>query len=100
MAVIIPGKTKCRRCGEILNSMSDSVGFPAFIPAGHLFAPYSDSAFHRSCFMAWDEHDEFQRLYDEYLRVWDSRPQELSYKDAENWGKSAFARVFAKSDEK
>jgi hypothetical protein len=98
MANIILGKSNCSLCGEILNSTADAVGFPAFLPAGHALAPYSDAAFHRNCFIAWDEHDEFQRLYDEYLRVWSSRPQDLSYKHAEKWGKSAFARVFEKRD--
>jgi hypothetical protein len=96
MAMIIPGRTKCCRCGKSIDSSSAGIGFPAFIPAGHVFSSYSDSAFHRNCYDAWEEHADFQQLYDEYKRVWESRPFGLSLEEIEAWGKSAFRSVFEK----
>jgi hypothetical protein len=96
MAMIVAGRTKCCWCGKLIEESSQGIGFPAFVPAGHLFSSYSDSAFHRDCFLKWEDHDEFQRLYDEYRRVWESRPLGLSLEEIEAWGKSAFLQVFEK----
>ncbi len=96
MAMIIAGRTKCCRCGKLIETAADGIGFPAFVPTGHIFSSYSDSAFHRKCYDGWEDHEEFQRLYDEYRAVWDSRPQGLSFEEIEAWGKAAFRNVFEK----
>jgi hypothetical protein len=95
MAQLIPGKTTCPLCGQGITSLADAVGFPAFIPRGHEFERFSDCAFHRRCFSTWPERDRFQNLYDDYERVWRSRPQGLSLEEIEEWGKKAFEQVFA-----
>ena len=93
MALIIAGKTKCVICGKVLDPSDEVIGFPAFIPPGHEFSGYSDSAFHPTCFQLWSDHDRFQQLYDNYRKVWDSRPSDLSFAEAEEWGKHAFDDV-------
>ena len=94
MAQLILGKTTCVLCGQGIASSTDAVGFPAFIPRGHEFEQFSDCAFHRHCFSSWAERDRFQKLYDEYERVWRARPQGLSFDEIEEWGKKAFEQVF------
>ena len=95
MALLIPGKTPCAICGKTIAEGADAVGFPAFIPPGHEFEQYSDCAFHRTCYLNWDEHERFQKLFDEYERIWKSRPKGLSFEDMEKWGKTAFGQLFA-----
>ena len=96
MAQIIPGKTNCCICGEPIASATDAIGFPAFVPYGHEFERYSDCAFHYGCFMSWDKHERFQKLYDDYKRIWGSRPKELTLEEFEAWGKAAFDELFAR----
>jgi hypothetical protein len=95
MAHLIPGKTPCAICGDAIAAAADAVGFPAFIPRGHEFERYSDCAFHRDCYLGWDEHDRFQKLFDEYECIWKSRPKGLSFEEIEVWGKTAFEHLFA-----
>jgi hypothetical protein len=95
MAHLIPGKTVCAICGKSIAGGADSIGFPAFIPRGHEFEQYSECAFHRTCYLDWDEHQRFQRLFDEYERIWKSRPIGLSFEEMEKWGKTAFEQLFA-----
>ena len=94
MAAFIAGKTKCTICQQVIGSSEEPVAFPAFIPQGHEFAAFSDAVFHKSCFLAWEDHDRFQSLFENYQRVWESRPSGLSFSEIEQWGKRAFAEVF------
>jgi hypothetical protein len=94
MALVVSGSTRCKLCNDPLLQSSDVVAFPAFIPSGHPFHPFSDAAFHKTCFAAWEHHEALQRLFDEYQSVWNSRPRNLSYFEMEEWGKQAFKRVF------
>jgi hypothetical protein len=81
--------------GRAWGRFTEAIGFPAFIPRGHEFEQYSDCAFHRDCYLKWDDHDRFQQLYDDYDRVWKSRPKDLTFDEIETWGKAAFERVFS-----
>jgi len=96
MAVIVPNKTKCVICGDVIISAKDAVAFPAFIPCGHKFSQFSDSVFHADCFSSWSERETFQSLYDTYRKIWDTRPSNLeSLEDIEAWGRNAFDDLFA-----
>ena len=94
MAIFIEGKSICVRCGKTIESSAEVVGFPAFVPKNHEFSDFSDAAFHKECFLAWKDHEQFQSLYSDYERVWKSRPSDLSFEEIEEWGKQAFAQVF------
>jgi hypothetical protein len=95
MAILVVGKTKCTICKGIIESLDDAVAFPAFVPEGHEFSEFSDGVFHKHCFLAWEDHDRFQCLYENYERVWKSRPSNLSFEQIEEWGRHAFAEVFS-----
>jgi len=94
MAQIIAGKTTCLLCGNKIHNIDEAIAFPAFVPEGHVFHQFSDGVFHRRCFAAWEHHERFQELYDAYVRVWKSRPSNLSVNELEKWGKSAFDKIF------
>ncbi len=94
MAIFIAGKTSCKICQQIVGSSEEAVAFPAFVPQGHEFTAFSDGVFHENCFRAWEDHERFQTLYENYQRVWSSRPSGLSFKEIEEWGKQAFTEVF------
>lgn len=94
MANVILGKTRCVICRKAIESLQDAIAFPAFVPAGHEFSAFSDGVFHEACFKEWDKHLQFQRLYDEYKRIWESQPKGLSFEEIDAWGKRAFAELF------
>ena len=94
MAQIIPGKSKCILCRKEIGTVNEAVAFPAFVPPGHIFHRFSDGIFHRTCFAKWEDHEAFQQLYDDYERVWKSRPANLSFQEIEAWGQQAFEKVF------
>lgn len=96
MAIVILGKSKCVVCGEIVCEASEANAFPAFIPQGHELSEYSDSVFHRSCFESWEQHEKLASLFDEYQRVWESRPIGIPFDEIEKWGKEAFGKIFEK----
>ncbi len=68
---------------------------PAFVPRGHEFSAFSDGVFHRDCFAKWEEHERFQQLYNDYDRVWKTRPSNLAFEEIEEWGRQAFEKVFS-----
>jgi hypothetical protein len=74
MAIVIPGKSCCVLCGELIATPEIAIAFPAFIPPRHELARFSDQVFHRECYVRWHEHNRFQALYDAYLQIWSSRP--------------------------
>jgi hypothetical protein len=91
MALIFPGKTQCPLCGNSLQQGDDIVSFPAFLPAGHALAIFSDAGFHRSCYENDSRHEEVSRLYQRYRAIWDSRPKDLTrLEEMEAWGREAF----------
>ncbi len=95
MAILIPHKTTCVLCHDVIDSPDDVVAFPAFIPPGHKMSKYSDSIFHGQCFRNWDGGETLQHLYASYCEIWDGRPGNLqSVDEITEWGKTAFASLF------
>lgn len=90
MALVIRGKTPCGICGSSLGAGDEIRAFPAFLPADHPFARFSDGAFHRSCFDGMREAGAVWALYARYRATWDSRPEGLSASEFEAWGREAF----------
>ncbi len=95
MAVFLAGKTNCVLCQKPIVSSSDAIGFPAFIPAGHVLSEFSDSVFHTDCFENWEKRDELTQLHDRYQEIWNARPDDLTFQEMESWGKEAFSDLFA-----
>ena len=95
MAIVFQGKTQCRLCGRSLESKSEAMAFPAFVPKGHFFSSYSDSAYHRECLDKWEHRDAFLSLYAAYRAVWESRPVGLGYEEAALWFQERLEKVFA-----
>ena len=50
MAIIIPGKSECAECGDILQKGEDIVGLPALFSSSHSLYKYSDAGFHKTCY--------------------------------------------------
>ena len=91
MALIFPGKTPCGLCRMPLEASDDVVSFPAFLPATHELAMFSDSAFHRMCYESDSRASEVSALYGRYRAIWDSRPKHLkNLAEIEAWGREAF----------
>lgn len=60
MAIIIPGKTLCPLCDDVITESDEIVGVPHFIAdKNDPLWRYSDAAFHRACFLTWAQHDTF-----------------------------------------
>ena len=93
MALIIRGATPCALCGSVLDSSAEEIiGFPAFLPSTHRLWKYSDAAFHKSCFDAWEDCSELLDVYQRFRDIWATRPMGLtSLKEINEWGKQAFA---------
>jgi hypothetical protein len=68
VALICLGKTECSICDVVLKEGDDFVATTHFIadPADPLW-PFSDSAMHRSCFLAWDLRQSFVQKYNDTL---------------------------------
>lgn len=66
MALIFRGKTKCSLCKEVIGTADEIVATSHFIadPSDSLWQ-YSDAAFHRHCFAAWERRQEFVRRFNE-----------------------------------
>ena len=69
MAIIICGKTQCVLCHEVIVSDDDIVATSHFIgdPNDSLWR-YSDAAFHRRCFIAWERREEFVRRFNDVVK--------------------------------
>jgi hypothetical protein len=66
MALIIHGRTKCALCREIIAPDDELIGTPHFIgDRNDSLWSYSDAAFHRRCFLAWERREEFVRRFNE-----------------------------------
>lgn len=95
MAHLLLGKATCTLCGNVVSESQSFVAFPAFIPNGHEFSAYSDGVFHLECFEHWEHHARFQRLFEAYETIWESRPKGLTFDRMEAWGRRAFSELFS-----
>jgi len=69
MALLLRGKTECLLCHEVIGKDDEVVGTTHFIAdqADPLWR-YSDAAFHKKCFDAWEGRDEFLARYEDHIR--------------------------------
>jgi hypothetical protein len=95
MALILEGKTLCGICGKPITSVSDAIGFPAFLPPGHRLSRFSDGAFHAKCFDECVEREAVLNVLEKYRQIWQSRPANVkSLAEIEAWGKEAFRDLY------
>lgn len=80
-------------CGRAIASSAGTFAFPAFLKAGHKLARFNDAAFHEDCLNASENALEAQKLLRRYQEIWQSRPQNLSFDQAEAWGREAFKEL-------
>ena len=60
MAIILRGKTECSICCNVIEGEDDIIATSHFIgDERDPLWPFSDSAMHRFCFLAWDHRAEF-----------------------------------------
>ena len=60
MVLIVFGKTECSLCGKAIVADQKTVATSHFIAdRDDRLAPFSDSAMHHSCFLAWDQREAF-----------------------------------------
>lgn len=66
MTLIFLGKTECSICGVVLEEGDDLVATTHFIAdqADPLWR-FSDSAMHRSCFLEWEQRQNFVQKYND-----------------------------------
>ena len=73
MAIVIGGSSTCALCDEVLEDEHELVMTPPFIEdsSSNLWR-YSDAAFHKNCFMAWESRklliDTFNEHYEKHYR--------------------------------
>jgi hypothetical protein len=79
MAILIEGRTECSLCGRILARGEEVVATPHFMrDESHPLWRFSDSAMHRSCFVAWEHAGEFRSLFNElWPRLMPQHPREM-----------------------
>ncbi len=66
MALIFFGTTECSLCGVVLNQGDDIVATTHFLAdRNDPLWRFSDSAMHRSCFLAWDRREAFVKKYND-----------------------------------
>ena len=68
MALISRGKTECSICGVVLEEGDDLVATTHFIAdqADPLWR-FSDSAMHGSCFLEWEQRQNFVQKYNDTI---------------------------------
>jgi hypothetical protein len=60
VAIILRGKTECSICSNVIMDGDDIIATSHFIgDEQDSLWRFSDSAMHRSCFLAWDHRAEF-----------------------------------------
>jgi hypothetical protein len=91
MAIILRGLTTCRICNEVLQLGDEITAFPAFLKNTHSLWEYSDAAMHKRCYVACPDKPEMDRLYARFREIWDSRPLNATWKEVEEWGKTALS---------
>lgn len=67
MAIVIGGSSTCALCDEVLEDEHELVMTSPFIEdtSSDLWR-YSDAAFHKNCFMAWESRKRFIDSFNEY----------------------------------
>ena len=69
MALLLRGKTECPLCYGVIGKDDEVVGTTHFIAdQTDPLWQYSDAAFHKKCFDAWERRDEFLARYEEHIR--------------------------------
>ena len=69
MTLLLRGKTECPLCGEVIGKDDEVVGTTHFIAdQKDPLWQFSDAAFHKSCFEAWEHRDEFLARYEKFRR--------------------------------
>lgn len=69
MALLFRGKTTCPLCFKVITKDDEVVGTTHFIAdQGDPLWEYSDAAFHKKCFDAWEHRDEFLARYEEFRK--------------------------------
>jgi hypothetical protein len=69
MALIFRSKTECVLCHEVIATEDDIVASSAFIKdSKDSLWQYSDAAFHKRCFVAWQRREEFVRRFNETMK--------------------------------
>jgi hypothetical protein len=69
MALLLRGKTECPLCREAIGKDDEVVGTTHFIAdQTDPLWQFSDAAFHKKCFDAWEHRDEFLARYEEVRR--------------------------------
>jgi hypothetical protein len=91
--VIIRGldEVACGLCGRRVEHEDDVAGFPAFLPARHPLASFSDAVFHRVCLERSEDGRAALELYARFRAIWETRPRGPSPAEIERWGREAFA---------
>ncbi len=67
MAIITFGMTRCPLCEQLLIEGDKIVSTSHFMPFGHPYRLWrcSDAAMHKSCFLAWEDREEFIKIYNQ-----------------------------------
>jgi len=63
MALVILGFSQCALCEQVLQVGDDLVATSHFLDEADPLWRYSDAAFHRACFLAWDAREAFIEKY-------------------------------------
>lgn len=87
MALLLPGKTVCSLCGEVIVARDDVVATPPFLESTHRLARFSDAAFHRRCFEEAAEHAEVENLLMRFKEKMATGPRTLE--EYESWLKDS-----------
>lgn len=91
MAQLIPGKSVCTFCGNVILATDSFIGFPAFLQEYHPLWAFSDGVFHEQCFLAWPNHEKFLYLFRKWKDILKTRPKELkSPEELMSWHREAF----------
>lgn len=72
MALILTGKSRCKLCGDVLQTDDEIRGFPHFLPPDHPFGKLSDAAVHLRCFAELPDRAVVEELLARFRRPTDS----------------------------
>ena len=68
VALILPGKTECSLCDNVIMDGDDIVATSHFIAdRNDPLWRFSDSAMHRSCFLIWDQRGAFVAKFNQLV---------------------------------
>lgn len=66
MGFIVPGKTTCSLCGDVICADDESVSFPHFLGVKHPLSFLSEGSCHKLCFEEFDSRNDFLKLLELY----------------------------------